>query len=176
MKKSTLKPKTETWKNLGIVYVIRDNKGKLKNWVTKKNSGFRNLTQVKQHYKQYQSIRVNVTTSKLSNVTEYIYHTKGSFENRDKKPISSPFHHKDQQYQVSGYLGNKYIVARSHKISSHIHVKNKQQAKETAWKRFLGNIAGLTGGVSGDVDEGIEVIEKGFITNIKEGWVVYKKN
>jgi hypothetical protein len=173
-KSKIIKPKSETWGKRGVVYVLRDEKGKLLNWVTRKNSGFRNLAQIQENYKQNRTLRVNVTATKLTNVSEYVYHVKGSFENRNKPPISSPFHHKEQQYQVSGYLGNQYIVARSRKIGSDESVKNKSHAKQTAWERFLGNIAGLTGGISGNIDEGIYIMDKGKIHGIKEGWVVYK--
>lgn len=172
---------TENWKNVGRVFVARDNKGRLISWRKQKGSRL-TVSQAKEIYRETGSFFTTKFkgSQALTNLSENYKAVSTSIEQKDKAPRLKEPSGIVVQYYVEGYYGKSYIVARSNKMYSP-GINTATKAKQQAWNSFLAILGWYATGkqvtakgvkLNYDADEGINYIEE--VTRLKEGWVYYK--
>jgi len=161
--------KRETW-NHKHVWVVRSS-GKIQTWRFYKGSRL-TKSKAQELYKNNFTLHEDKfkKTTKLTNFNEISTVTSTTIANRGNNLISSPPSGKVIQYVVEGLYKGVVVSARSARVGSKL-VNNHNQAKEDAWDNFLGLLSYKAFNVS-DEAEGIKVLGK--VTNLREGWVVYR--
>ena len=178
------------------VEVFNTRKGKVKYIVARKPNGTidqkipyagsrRDVGTIKDYralYKQQNSLKKDEQRTIISGRQGTVQHSNFIASGLDKigdKPIAKP--RGKASYFVSGEVvtkrGKRITVAGTSLKKGSVEglIRTSREAKEMAWEVFLRNLsATLKGNEHYDADEGIKLIERGRVENIREGWVRYQ--
>ena len=146
------------------------------------SQGFGGIKDYRALYKQQNSLKKGEQRTIISGRNGTVQHSSfinASLDTRYEKPISKP--RGTGSYFVSGEVvtqrGKRMSVGGTSFKKGSVPglCQTSRECKQMAWEVFLRNLAAtLRGNEHYDEDEGIKLVEKGRVENLREGWVRYQ--